>query len=326
MSDKNKEKAAERQIKLLVRYIKNELDKDDTLTNKKRAEILIEKMNEFQKEVKEEGVTLQKADLKPFSMQLKTYIDLHKKEKEEEEAKAKAAKDKAKKERRKTRKIAHKLAREGVEILRRRDEAAAAAASAKDDDEEEIIFGAAARGPPPGFTLADKGRYSPNGGRKRKTRKKRRKNKKRRKTKKRRKRKTRRTRKNKGGVKGAKPKQNTKTFKPITKTRKRFQKPKSILKLRGNRNSGQAFAGIRRKKVAFSGSPLRAVSSRASRAQLDAETMLNTSIQGAQKSGPLSTFTGDLNRALPYTPPPMPTIKADDSDDELKDIAAEAKN
>ena len=44
MSDKNKEKAAKRQIELLVRYIKKELDKDVTLTNKQRADILIEKM------------------------------------------------------------------------------------------------------------------------------------------------------------------------------------------------------------------------------------------------------------------------------------------
>ena len=116
------------------------------------------------------------------------------------------------------------------------------------------------------------------------------------------------------------PIDSTKEFKPITKTRKRFQKPKSILKLGRNRNSGQAFAGIRRKKVAFSGSPLKAVSSRAQ----DVETMLNTPIQGAQKTEPLSTFTGDLNRALPYTPPPMPTFNADDSDDELKEIAAAA--
>ena len=47
MSDKNKEKAAERQIKLLVRYIKNELDKDDTLTNKKRAEILSKGLEKY---------------------------------------------------------------------------------------------------------------------------------------------------------------------------------------------------------------------------------------------------------------------------------------
>ena len=53
--------------------------------------------------------------------------------------------------------------------------------------------------------------------------------------------------------------------------------------------------------------------------------MLNTPIQGAQKSEPLSTFPGDLIRALPYTPPPRPTFNADDSDDELKEIAAAAK-
>jgi len=203
MGKKNKEKAVELKIKLLVRYIQTELDSDVTLTNKQRADILIEKMKEFQESAKEEGETLKKGDLKPFSSQLKTYIALHKKEKEEEEEKARDAKEKAKRERKKTKKITHRLAREGVEILRRRDDAAAAAASAKGDDEEEIIFGAAeevpsaaARGPPPGFTLADKGRYTREGGRKRKTRKKKRKRKKSHKTKKRRrKRKTRKTNK-----------------------------------------------------------------------------------------------------------------------------------
>ena len=306
MSEKKKEKAAELKIKLLVKHIKKELDSDVTLTNKQRADILIEKMREFQEDVKKEGVTLQKGDLKPFSSQLIKYIALHKKEKEEEEAKAKAAKEKAKKARRKTRKITHRLAREGVEILRRRDEAAAAAASAKGDDEEEIIFGAAAaRGPPPGFTFADKG--NPRFGGKRKTRKKRRKRKKSRKTKKRRRK--RKTRKKRGRGKVTKQTQKKKQKPGILKSKipNPFKKPRRV-----------TFRPPGRSKL---------------RIEHNAKAMMESAIdetqqeQGAQKTEPLSTFTEDLNRALPYTPPPMPTFEERDSgsDEELANITAAAK-
>ena len=97
MSEKKKEKAAELKIKLLVKQIKEELDSEVTLTNKQRADILIDKMREFQEEVKKEGATLQKGDLKPFSSQLKIYVAFLKRKKEEEEANAKAAKKKKKK-------------------------------------------------------------------------------------------------------------------------------------------------------------------------------------------------------------------------------------
>ena len=64
MSEKKKEKAAELKIKLLVKQIKEELDSEVTLTNKQRADILIDKMREFQEEVKKEGATLQKRRFK----------------------------------------------------------------------------------------------------------------------------------------------------------------------------------------------------------------------------------------------------------------------
>ena len=143
-------------------------------------------------------------------------------------------------------------------------------------------------------------------GGKRKTRKKRRKRKKSLKSKKRRRK--RKTRKKRGRGKVSKQTQKKKQKPGILKSKIRnpFKKPRRV-----------TFRPPGRSKLRIEHNP---------KAMMESAIHETQQAQGAEKDAPLSTFTEDLNRALPYTPPPMPKFKDGDSgsDDELKDIAAKS--